>query len=435
MFMIACGGSDDGSATPGGGATAGSAGNAGTGGSGNGGAGGGSAASAGAGATAGTSSGGTGAGGGAAGSGGGFAGGGGAWVAPIGIPYPTFGVNEQAADCTGCTVKQQTDLSGLSNIPAGTVIELSAGPFTGGALTLGGKGTADKPIYVRGPSATNPAVIRRVTKIQGSYLILENIDFDLSASSDGIAITNSDHVALRHSKVHDFDPGHNSTALFLGNSSDIVLLGNSIHDNGDFTFVGEQDVHGIGGSNIHRVWIVDGVMFKNRGDSAQFGHQAGNTSSDIFIGRNDISGDGENCVDIKETSNVVVSENKLHQTGFDMPLVVFHDCPVNAALIYNQLSDNGVGVSMASLETACAQYQPVKQFIIRNEFKNITNTAVEGWGSGKQHYVSGNTFGSVKTPIDLSNVAQSSLVEEGNAQVAQAYAAYQAVYGIDISSP
>ncbi len=344
-------------------------------------------------------------------------------------------MNEEAADCTSCTTKKQGNLSGLSNIPAGTIIELSGGPYAGGKLEISGTGTKDKPIYVRGPSATNRTVIQRRTTIKGSYLIVENIDFDLSKVSDGMSIQASDHVALRHSEVHGFDPGKFSTALYLSQSDDIVLIGNSIHDNGDFGFVGEQDVHGIGGGGVHRIWIVDNSLFKNRGDSIQFGHKAGNTSGGICVGRNDIYGDGENCVDIKETSDVIVTQNKLHKTAFGAPLVVFHDCPVNAALIYNELYDTGVGVSMASLESACAGYQPVQQFIIRNKFKNVTDTAVSGWGSGKQHFVSGNTFSSVKTPIDLSNVASNSVVHEDDTGLAQAFAAFKSVHGIDISSP
>ncbi|HMR79609.1 MAG TPA: right-handed parallel beta-helix repeat-containing protein [Polyangiaceae bacterium] len=417
----ACGGTDDAASGSGGGSAATGGGASGAGGGSSGAAGGGSGGSAAAG------TGGVGAGGSAAS--------GGAWVAPVGVPYPDFGVNETAEGCTACTMKQQSNLDGLANLAPGSVIELSGGPFVGGKLEISGDGTADKPIFVRGPSAGNRVVIQRETTIRGSYLIVENIDFDLSKLSSGMSIENADHVALRHSEVHGYDPGKFSTALYLGQSNDIVLLGNSVHDNGDFNFVGEQDVHGIGGGNIHRVWIVDNTLYKNRGDSAQFGHQAGNTSSDIFIGRNDIYGDGENCVDIKETSNVVVSENALHQTAFGAPLVVFHDCPVNAALIYNELYDTAVGVSMASLESACDGYRPVQQFVIRNAFKNVTDTAVSGWGSGKMHFVSGNTFSAVATPIDLSSVASGAVVAEDDTDLAKALAAFKTTYGIDITTP
>jgi len=184
-------------------------------------------------------------------------------------------------------------------------------------------------------------------------------------------------------------------------------------------------VHGIGGTAVHEVWIVDNLMHANRGDAVQFGHQAANTLGNFYIGRNDMAGDGKNRVDIKEASNVVVSGNKLHATHCGATAVAFHDCPLNAAAIYNEIYDNPTGVSLPSLEVVCGPHEPVSLFVIRNDFHDL-DTGIEAWGGGKHYYVAGNTYQTVGAETDLSNA---DLLDE---DLPTAFAAFEAVYGIDI---
>jgi hypothetical protein len=363
----------------------------------------------------------------------GGSGGAGAWSPPIGIPEPPFGIHESADACTGCTPRTQSDLGGLEAIPAGTIVELSGGPFDGDELVISGTGTAELPIFVRGAGDVR-TVIRRATGIVGSFIIVENIDFDFSGYDRGVAL-NGDHLALRHSDVHGVRAGSNGTVVVVHQSSDVVIHDNHVWDNGDFSIPGELDIHGIGGAASWRIWIVDNHLHQNRGDSIQFGHQAGNSLGDIYIGRNDIHDDGENCVDIKEASNVVISENVLHAAAPTFGNIVLHDCPLNAAVIYNEIHDELVGVSMASLEAACLPHQPVSLLVVRNQFHDIGQNGVQGWGSGKRYYVSGNSFASVATPISIDNADSRSVIDEGDAGLAQAFDAFFQIYGIDIANP
>jgi len=357
----------------------------------------------------------------------------GEWVPPVGIPMPGFCIVETVEEtCAGCTVMTDPSLDDLAGLPAGTVAVLGAGPHTGGEIEIGGSGTADRPIFVRGADPASRAVVGRTTVIRGSYVIVENIDFDFGGGDSGVGIE-GDHICLRHSEVHAIDPGHNSTTVFVNSSEDVVIWDNAVHDNGDFEYVGEQDVHGIGASESHRIWIVDNLLHHNRGDSIQFGHQAGNTLGDFYIGRNEMYGDGENCVDIKEASNVVISQNRLHGPAAGMPAVVLHDCPLNAAVIFNEVYEAEVGINSASLEAACDAHLPVAIFALRNTIHDVTDTGVQAWGSGKLYYVSGNTFTNVTLPVEIDNSEPGSVISEGDEGLAEAYAAFLAVYGIDIS--
>jgi hypothetical protein len=359
----------------------------------------------------------------------------GSWSPPIAIPAPPFGLaDDPTAGCASRTARSQADLTGLASLAAGTVVEIAGGPHAASNLVLGGTGTAECPIVVRGPSAAAKAVIQGSASLVGSYVVFENLDFDLATAAEGISLS-GDHLVLRRSDAHGYRPGRNSTVIFAQGSTDVVLYDLHVWDNGDFSYVGEQDVHGVGATTTHRMWIVDSRIHRNRGDAIQLGHQAANTLGDFYIGRNDLYDNGENSVDIKEASNVVVSQNELHDPPAGYPTVVLHDCPINAAVIYNTVHDAEVGVNTASLEDNCADDLPVSIFVLKNSFRTISDTAVQSWGSGKRYYVTGNAFTSVGTAVDVSPAEPGSILAEGDEGLADAFAAFTAIYGLDISTP
>jgi hypothetical protein len=154
------------------------------------------------------------------------------------------------------------------------------------------------------------------------------------------------------------------------------------------------------------------------------------TLGDFYVGRNDIHDNGENSVDIKEASRVVISENHLH--GEPEGDVVLHDCPVDAALIYNRLSDADYGVNMPSLEANCDDELPVSLIVLRNELSDIAGNAIQGWGSGKRYFIAGNEFRSVGTPLEVDPISADSEVSPDDAALEAGFSAFEAAYGIDI---
>jgi hypothetical protein len=126
----------------------------------------------------------------------------------------------------------------------------------------------------------------------------------------------------------------------------------------------------------------------------------------------------------------VISENRLH----DEPQgpVVLHDCPVNAAVLDNEVYGAGYGVSMASLESACDGERPVTLFVLRNRFHDIPGRGVEAWGAGKRYFVAGNTFTSVSTPVDITLPGTGSRISVDTSALADGLAAFELTYGISI---
>src|SRR5687768_4557562 len=89
-----------------------------------------------------------------------------AWTPPIGIPAPTFGIDETVDDATythwvdnsrPCTDSGNgTPAAPRCTIPntlaAGSVVQVRGGPYSVGHETWTFNGTAAQPAYVRGPS-------------------------------------------------------------------------------------------------------------------------------------------------------------------------------------------------------------------------------------------------------------------------------------------
>jgi hypothetical protein len=306
-----------------------------------------------------------------------------AWQPPAGIPHPGDWFLREAGDVQPVT-------SG------------------GGSRTFEGTGTAEAPMIFRGdgsPTFTGTVAIR------GTYVIVEGILVDGGQVSIG-----GDHVALRDSEVRNHRPGGNSTAVVVDDgSSDIVVFRSRVHDNGDVSSATENDVHGIGGgSNSQRVWILDNETYRNGGDSVQFGHNQDNTLSHVYIGRNLMHEDRENAVDIKETSDVIISENEMFgyraTTSSEGAAIVVHYCPINANVLFNDIHDSEVGISSTSLLSDCPT--PVSVRFLGNVIHQIQGTAIQGWGADKITAVVGNTIHEVGgAGIDLDHLAPGSVIE------------------------
>jgi hypothetical protein len=351
-------------------------------------------------------------------------------VPAVGVPRPEFGLEETVeASCSGCTLRRQTDLSALDNLAAGTIVQLEGGPLDArGGLEVNAAGTKERPVFIRGADPRRPTRIRGPLRFRGSYLVVENLDFDLAGTPGGLRIQGH-HIVLRQSAVHGFRPGRNSTALYVRQSEDVVVRHTSVYDNGDFTQPGEQDVHGIGAGETRRLWVLDSHLYRNRGDAIQIGHRAANTVGPVYIARNDMHENGENSIDIKEASDVVISENRLHHEPPGNPVVVLHYCPVNAAVIANDIEDAEVGVSVASLLRSCEPRAPIDVFVLGNAFRRVSKRAIEGWGSGKRYHVAGNCFEDVGLRIKVQNAQPGSLLAEGADEMARALEALGRTHG------
>ena len=155
------------------------------------------------------------------------------WTPPIGIPAPSFGVSEAAPPSPAPWVSPTpgfyyVDASQAGNtdssnpygtparprstiptaLPAGAVVELHGTYDASHAspATLVAAGTAARPVFIRGVSASSRPLARRFWEVKGTYLIIENIEFgpqpDQSDTGSLVIRLPASHVVLRHSDLH-----------------------------------------------------------------------------------------------------------------------------------------------------------------------------------------------------------------------------------------
>ncbi len=295
------------------------------------------------------------------------------YVPPLGIPAPEFGIDElhtmysdaqydfgsglepykdagngpythyvdnQNASATDASNPYGTGaiprLTLPSNIAEGSVVEVHNGPYVNTQNIHGGtylpiidaSGTAAKPIFIRGASnsvrfeigalsGNNEIIVRNL-----SYVILENI-FINGPSIKIYQPTN--HFAIRNSEI----TGENSSGILLwtwkndytpGNlKQHIVIYNNDIHDNGEYPATAETGRFGVLIDNAtENIWLLDNDIYHNGDDGVQIIDRnwvpaIANAEADrIFIGGNLMYEDGENAIDAKGSTNVIISQNEIY---------------------------------------------------------------------------------------------------------------------------
>ncbi|MFW6154488.1 MAG: Ig-like domain-containing protein [Planctomycetota bacterium] len=280
----------------------------------------------------------------------------GAWVPPIGVAMPEFGIEEShwmyaqsgktfdygngpepyrmaddgpythyvdnthpnATDSHNPFGTPETPRRSIPNrVPAGSVVEIHGGSYTNcnasGRTMLAGVGSKDKPIVFRGADNDAMPRINGMTTLghyaEARWMIVENMDF-ANVEVRGL----NDHLSFRHNTI-----SRGGTGLRMsGDTSsewieDMVIYNNTIHDNGDWTASYANDVHGITVNRyINNVWAVDNHSYHNGGDSIQVNCRGSWNTTNIYIGRNIFHHDRENAVDLKTYKDVIVSENRMY---------------------------------------------------------------------------------------------------------------------------
>jgi hypothetical protein len=325
----------------------------------------------------------------------------------------TTGCATDTANPFGTHLKPRKGMPTLSILPAGSVVEIHGGPYESFATHVSSQtGTADKPIFFRGPNATNKAEFKdRVFMVRGPYIIVEHVLFNNNAADirPWTATENVHHVAIRHSEAMGVNNGIGTASNYADTRSthDIVFYNNYVHLSDvdrmkAATVPFEQDNAGVYlGINSSNVWVIDNDLSGMGGDAVGGGHGVNYTARNYYIGRNKMHNTGENAIDLKEVENIVVSENKMYD--FDGPsagsggsgaaIVVHYGprySPKNTWFISNDISDaNGVGLGVGG-------DQEHDVFFLNNTIHNIKNPARNAWAyktwSSRNVYLANNTF-------------------------------------------
>lgn len=372
-----------------------------------------------------------------------------AWQPPIGIPEPEFGIFETyrmyddsanrnpellyqespsggyythyidntdaAATNTdnpyGTASKPRTTLP--NPLPPGSIVEIHGGPYTyvngGDKLNIQADGTSGWPVFIRG-STDKPHFERNISLI-GKYLVFEG--FYLGNAGIRVRVPTGypytepiEHIAIRDCDIagNGLSTGSGGIATGAGITNHIVIYANHIHHYGDYAYDGENDRHGVNpGLNSYHVWVLDNHIHHNGGDGFQAGHGAAYSETHLYVGRNAIHDNGEETIDLKEVTDVVVSENALFSQHIlndssGGTLTVTHYGPTlgtkRAWFLYNEMFDadgsaNGVTSGAEDI------------YFIGNVIHEIENCALGGWSHGNVYFL-GNTVHNVGYGIDDS---------------------------------
>ena len=327
------------------------------------------------------------------------------WVPPAGIPAPAFGVTQVAPAAPNPWTSAvpgfyyvepshgaSTDSSNPYGTPskprktipnplyAGSVVELRGTyttPHRSPAFSL--QGTVSSPVYIRGASNTERATVTQAWAMTGQYFIVENIDFTVGVQS--LLVAPIYRGVLRYSTLTG-TTGGGGLAIAGGATStatEVLVFRNKIHDAGDVNSTSDEDYHGMNiVSYVDKIWVLENEIYANSGSGVQV--NAGSkaleaTTRHVYLGRNNIHDTRQAGIGIKQSADVVISENFIHDI---------------------------INTSWSPAKCVGFQYAPERVWILNNHCHNavfgVYAGSDSGLGSGTHSYVIGNTIHNIHAP-------------------------------------
>lgn len=215
-------------------------------------------------------------------------------------------------------------------------------------------GTEANPVWLVGSDSFKTS---QKYVVSGTYFYMHNLHF--SGSRIGIEIrpyqgNTTNHIAFLNSTITGTGSDGDSSALASkGESgspiSNIIAYNNEISYNGKWDSDSlTKDAHAMQtGSYITNVWYLGNHTHHNGGDGVQFSH-GGKEVSHLYYAGNYSHHERENCVDIKQADDVVISSNVCHSINrvdsANGECMVVHYDPSRIWFINNDISDCDYGI-------------------------------------------------------------------------------------------
>lgn len=246
-----------------------------------------------------------------------------------------------------------------------------------GGVLLTCNGTAARPCLIDASNASFTAV-----GVQGQYAILDGATVNANTTGGPFIFTEDcDKCVIRDAELSGpgVDAGH-ASAAWLGD--DNVWLRGSIHGFGDNRAAArEQDFHGIK-IQANNVWILDANIYDVSGDSIQCGDASRGNCTNVYIGGNFFHDNRENGVDIKDSTNVVVSGNTM--SGFagthsdPGAAIVIHDDAFDAKIYDNIIRDARIGLVTSGVSGHEITGNAIEAAFRGIECRNTRNLTIAG---------------------------------------------------------
>ncbi len=358
------------------------------------------------------------------------------WQPPIGIPTPDFGISETVENKYGSAdyythyvnagASAATDTNNPNGSPsrprrtipstlaAGSVVYVHGGTYSSSSMSvIRGDGTPNQPVFIRGNSASRPAITIETT-FRGTYFIIENIDFNGTAVQANV-LGPSHHVAIRHCEVRNARGGGAglvATGSWDGSSpttvTDVVFYANSVHDMGTLTSPSDEDRHGfVVGHHANRVWIVDNEIFNCSGSGLQVNSGFLDSTGDrpahhIYVGRNHVHHVRQSGLTVKKARDVIFSQNEVHDvidTSWSTAKgLAYQYGPYNLWFIYNHLYNTTWGINGPSNDGGPGG----NVYFIGNVIHDC-DMGMTFWNNGQLAHIAANTLYNLGSGIRYEN--------------------------------
>jgi len=332
------------------------------------------------------------------------------WKPPIGIPVPSFGIEEtyrmydeesarnpallyqengsggyftHYADSTDPNATDTSNPYGSPavprktiprDLPAGSVVEIHGSVnknYYSGYCFITGQGTVDLPIFVRGIDMPRVELKGRVGHPEKTcYLIMEGISWYSGEiiCPDTSTVFDTHHVCVRNC---EYTSGYGSSSggeMVIASYSDnftenVVFYNNEVHDSGIWEqdiATGDRDIGEVSvGVGARYVWILENELYHHESDGFIVcpSNQGISNDSDycphhIYIGKNVAYDNKQTGLWCKTGRDIIFSQNISHghrpsSSNFGSGMGFQYD-PKRVWFLFNHSYDNSVGIGTAS---------------------------------------------------------------------------------------
>ncbi len=267
---------------------------------------------------------------------------------------------------------------GNGTLPPGDVVYVHAGTYNVGSEAVSSKdisseGTTGSPIWIMGNESARPTIQVQFnvgSLHKTSFVVIENFLFtydavgavngsiDIRPTGDGNTV---DHVLVRNCYMRGNQMFADTNGISIGGgttsaeqTSYVVIYNCDIADYGLGTDDTSEQAAVYNDYNGDHYWILNNTFAHVGADCVAGSHSANDTdrlARYLFIGRNNITCGGENCIDLKSWRYVVISQNTCHghalrEQGW---AIVIHSGSVpvpvrDCAIIFNTIYDTSAGI-------------------------------------------------------------------------------------------
>ena len=333
------------------------------------------------------------------------------WTSEVPGYYYIDAVNGASSGTYGSESKPIKSLP--RTIPAGSYIEIAGELKISGGYVVKANGTSDAwvanssgPVWITTSEANKGTVIGGRLILTGSNVFLTNLNFkekgkpQVGSPTAGYTIEN---IVVRNNDIN----GSNfaGTGLAIDRATNAIIYNNKIHDFGDINTTLDEDAHviNIGASN-NNIWVLSNEQHTASGAGLQVIGDS-DTTSNIFVGNNEVYNVRQSGIWLKGGKNVVFSSNHVHDI-IDTPWSVSKGmgaqyAPDSLWMINNHIEGAEYGIRIASTNTT--EFTK-KIYSIGNIINNITEKSgvgyvgtVNSWQSagihlagGEEHYIYNN---------------------------------------------